>query len=121
MIFDGRHIDEIQDQELNSLVTSHYSERQSLEFKATYSTKNDDDKIEILRDISSLANGGGGYLIVGIRDDGKGKAQKYESLSLSDAENIKKASQVFACPTREVHMLRGYFHFAHLVCLATIY
>jgi hypothetical protein len=91
MIFEGRHIDEIQDQEFDLLVTDHYSERQSLEFKATYIIRDDENRLEVLRDIVSLANGGGGYLIVGIRDDGKGKAQKYEPISQSDAENIKRS------------------------------
>ncbi len=45
----------------------------------------------MLRDIASLANGGGGYLIIGIRDDGKGKAQTYASDLKLDSERVKKA------------------------------
>jgi len=77
MIFDHKPPDEITDEEIEALVEEHYSERQHAEFKATMNLKNDDDRLESLRDISSLANSGGGYLIIGIQDDGKGKAQCY--------------------------------------------
>ncbi len=90
MIFDGRRIHEITDAEIQQLVNEHLSERQHLEFKVTINLKDDKDKLEVLHDIASLANGGGGYLFVGIRDDGKGKAQKFEPDMAGDVENIKK-------------------------------
>ena len=70
MIFDGKLVDEISDSEVASLVANSVQENQHLEYKGTYSIIN--DKLEILRDISSLANASGGYLIVGINDDGSG-------------------------------------------------
>jgi hypothetical protein len=91
MIFEGRSIDDITDDEFDDLVTKHYSERQCLEFKITVNHKEDEERIELLRDIASLANGGGGYLIIGIRDDGKGKAQKYEPSLIGDTEKIRNA------------------------------
>lgn len=90
MIFDHKSGYEITDEEIDLLVRDHVQERQHLEFKATVNLKADDDKHEVLRDIASLANGGGGYLIIGIRDDGKGKAQTYASDLQIDAERIKK-------------------------------
>ena len=91
MIFDGRPISEISDDEINGLVVNHMSERQHLEFKITINYRDDEGRIELLRDIVSLANGGGGYLIVGVRDDGKGKAQKYEPDLVGDTERTKKS------------------------------
>lgn len=91
MIFDGKPIDEITDEELDSIVQEHISELQHLEFKVTINYRDDNEKLEFLRDIASLANGGGGYMIIGIRDDGKGRAIKYEPTLLGDVGNIAKA------------------------------
>ena len=38
-----------------------------------------------------MANSGGGYIIIGIRDDGKGKAQTYDSSLLDDTQKLKQA------------------------------
>ncbi|MCL4424163.1 MAG: ATP-binding protein [Firmicutes bacterium] len=91
MIFEGKSISEITDEEIDSLVRDHISERKHLEFKATINYRDDDQKLELLRDIVSFANGGGGYFIVGIRDDGNGRAQSYASGLITDVERIKKA------------------------------
>ncbi|GAI53706.1 unnamed protein product, partial [marine sediment metagenome] len=91
MIFDGRPIDEIADEELDAIVQEHVKERQHLEFKITVNYHDDDEKLELLHDIASLANGGGGYLIVGIRDDGQGRAAKFEPSSLGDIRNIARS------------------------------
>jgi len=91
MIFDGKPIDEIPDEEINELVNAHVSERQHLEFKVTINNQNDVERLELLRDVTSLANGGGGYIIIGIRDDGTGRAQTYEPILVGDRERIKQA------------------------------
>lgn len=89
MIFEGRLLDKITYDEIEALVATHFGERQHLEFKEIINHKDDDDRLEILRDIASLANGGGGYLIIGIKDDGKGNAQIFKSLPLDKIESIK--------------------------------
>ena len=91
MIFDGRVLMEIGDEEIDVLVQEHVSEHQHLEYKVTLDLKEDSDKLELLRDIASLVNGGGGYLIIGIRDDGKGRAQKYEPERVGNPDRIKKS------------------------------
>jgi len=91
MIFDGKSIADISDEEIVRLVAEHQEERQHLEFKLTVNYRDDKDRLEILRDIVSMANGGGGYLIVGIRDDGKGKAQRFEPESVGDVNRIFRA------------------------------
>jgi len=78
MIFDGRPVDQITDAEFNALVADHVAERKHLEFKVTINHREDGERLELLLDIASLANAGGGYLLVGIRDDGRGKAQRFE-------------------------------------------
>lgn len=91
MIFDGKPIDDISDQEIDKLVAEHMSERQHLEFKVTLNHQDNPDRLELLRDIISFANAGGGYLIIGIRDDGEGHAQKYEPDIIGDRQKIKQA------------------------------
>jgi hypothetical protein len=91
MIFDGRVLSEITNEDINQLVLGHERETSNLEYKLTVNHKTKDDKFEILCDIASLANAGGGYLVIGIRDDGKGKAQKFETVN--NAENIVKSIQ----------------------------
>lgn len=90
MIFDGKPIDEIKDEEFDTLTQEGISEHQSLEYKETYNVKDSTGKLEILRDITSLANAGGGYLIVGIKDDGRGKAVGYR---VHTEENLMKTKQ----------------------------
>jgi hypothetical protein len=80
MIFDGKALSKISNDEISQLVQEHLGERQHLEYKLTIDHKSDSDRFETLCDIASLANAGGGYLIIGIRDDGKGRAQKFESV-----------------------------------------
>ncbi len=92
MIFDQRPLDEIPDDEIAGLVEAHVSERQYLEFKATFDYKNDDARLELLRDVVSMANGGGGYLIFGVRDDGHGRAQCFsEPALMSNSDSMLKS------------------------------
>lgn len=91
MIFEGKSIFEITDEEISELVKEHISEKQHLEYKLTFNYKNDDKVAEFLRDVVSLANGGGGYIIIGIRDDGNGRAQKFDSDSIVNIDGILKS------------------------------
>ncbi len=89
MIFDGNALSKISNEEIARLVKEHLKERQHLEYKLTINRDSDDNIFEALCDITSLANAGGGYLIVGIRDDGKGKAQIFESVN--NPERVKQS------------------------------
>ena len=91
MIFEGKPLSHITDEEVFDLVRLQFREGQHLEFKLTLNLADPEDKREVLRDITSLANSGGGYLIVGIRDDGSGKAQKFEPELVGDIERIRKS------------------------------
>ena len=82
MIFEGRPVDEISDEEIAQLVKAHVSERQHLEFKATFEYRDAATRMELLRDVVSMANGGGGYLVFGVRDDGRGQAQSFVDQAL---------------------------------------
>lgn len=66
MIFEGKILEQISNDEIISIVNEHLSERQHVEYKVTINHRDDTDRFETLCDISSFANSGGGYLIVGI-------------------------------------------------------
>ncbi|MFC1987183.1 helix-turn-helix domain-containing protein [Chloroflexota bacterium] len=68
-------------------------ENQHLEYKGTYIISDIPDKLEVLRDISSLANASGGYLIIGINDDGTGRASGYWPHTTADLERMKQSIQ----------------------------
>ena len=91
MIFDGKPIDEITNEKFDALVGEKTPEGQDLEFKATYTIKDKHDQLEVLRDIVSLVNGGGGYLIIGINDDGSGKAQGFVPHTKEDLNRMKQS------------------------------
>ena len=92
MIFDGRLLEQIRDDEITHLVKAHVPEQQHLEFKRTFDHKDPDHPLKLLRVIASMANGGGGYLIIGIHDDGSGRAAKFVDPALmGDAESIRQS------------------------------
>jgi len=106
MIFDHKSVHEITDEEIDALVRNHVQERQHLEFKATVNLRTDDEKHELLKDVASMANGGGGYLVIGMRDDGKGKAQTYASDLKLDGERVKR-SMTNLCHTYISQRIQG--------------
>ena len=77
MIFEGRSLDEISDEEIADLVEDRVAEQQHLEFKATFKHKEPAARMELLRDVVSMVNGGGGYLVLGVQDDGRGRAKDF--------------------------------------------
>jgi len=88
-MFENKPLSQISDDDIDALVREHVSESQQLEFKLTINYQDDSNKLELLKDITSLVNGGGGYLIVGIREDGNGNALRFEPDCVGDTERIK--------------------------------
>jgi len=80
LIFDDKMLAEITNQEIEELVKEHIQENQNLEFKLTLNYKSEPERFETLCDIVSLANAGGGYLVIGIREDGKSRALRLENV-----------------------------------------
>ena len=62
-------LDSINANHLNALVDDGVRESRSLEFKATLALGNESEKKEFLADVSALANGDGGDLILGLDED----------------------------------------------------
>jgi hypothetical protein len=89
-IFGDKPLADISDDEIRALVSNHAAERQYLDFKLKFDRKLPDAEPKLLRHVASFANGGGGYLVLGIRDDGHGRALRFEGLG-RDVESIVKS------------------------------
>ncbi|MDO8475978.1 MAG: ATP-binding protein [Candidatus Rokubacteria bacterium] len=87
--FGDKSLGDVSDADIRALVSNNVAERQYLDFKAEFDHKLPDAKPKLLRHAASFANGGDGYLILGIRDDGHGRAQRFEALQ-GDVESIVK-------------------------------
>jgi len=72
MIFRGKKIGDLQEQDLQRLVDDQVQERDAIEYKRDMYGSSDADKREMLKDIASMANHRGGYLLIGIDEDNEG-------------------------------------------------
>lgn len=82
-IFSNINIDDVK-----TLIGNGITEGQNIEFKQEVWAKSDEEIREMLRDISAMANAYGGYIVVGMKEDGdSGKAlQLLEVLNAEDEE-----------------------------------
>jgi hypothetical protein len=72
MIFSGRSLEDLSLDDFRLLVDNQVPEGPHLEYKQAAYSKS--DRSEMLRDITAIANADGGYLILGIQEDGSGRA-----------------------------------------------
>ena len=72
MIFRGKKLIDLQEHDLQRLVDDQVQERDTVEYKRDMYGNSDADKREMLKDISSMANHRGGYLLIGIDEDEDG-------------------------------------------------
>ncbi len=72
MVFRGRKLSDIKEQDLQRLKLDQVQERDTIEYKRAMYGHTDEEKREMLKDISSMANHRGGYLIIGIKEDEEG-------------------------------------------------
>lgn len=77
MRFDGRLLNDISIEDLQTLIDEKVSEGPTLDYKREAYSGKDSDKREMLRDITAFANTNGGYLILGMDEDGNGRASKF--------------------------------------------
>jgi hypothetical protein len=69
MIFDGKRLEDITEDDLQYLEDNQIIEKRQLEYKKELTIKSGDEKREFLADVSAFANSAGGYLIYGIEED----------------------------------------------------
>ena len=94
----GKNFDDIDETTCQALIDAGASESVHLEFKRESYGKADEDKRELLKDVTAFANTLGGYLIIGIDEQG-GAASSIVPLSEIDVdqelqrlENITRSS-----------------------------
>jgi len=88
--FGDKPLATISDDELRALVSKHIAERQHLDFKLEFNHTLPEAVPKLLRHVASFANGGGGYLVLGIRDDGHGRAQRFEGLQGNVESTVRR-------------------------------
>jgi hypothetical protein len=67
-VLDAINLDEIEEQQLNSLVSLRIKESPNLEYKSELNIASDTEKRELCKDLSALANSQGGYILFGIKE-----------------------------------------------------
>ena len=87
MILDSKNIESIEKSDLEGLINDQTRENQKLEYKAQMYSQLSIDRIEMLKDITAMANAEGGYLIIGIEEDSEGIPVKL--LGLENGEVVK--------------------------------
>jgi hypothetical protein len=72
MVFRGKKLSDIQEQDIQRLVADQVQERDTGEYKRDMYGDSRDEKREMLKDITSMANHRGGYLLIGVDEDSEG-------------------------------------------------
>lgn len=86
MTFNGKPVGDIGPGEIEAIVAHGESESQSLDFKSEPWGSTSSGRCERLRDVVAMANGGGGYLVVGVAEDDEGKADAVTHVSKATSE-----------------------------------
>jgi predicted HTH transcriptional regulator len=93
-VFGDRPLERISDTDIRRLVSEKVAEARYLDFKLTFDHGSDEAREGLLRHVTSFANSSGGCLMFGIRDDGHGRAQRFEGVQTSRRGH----DQVHPCP-----------------------
>lgn len=114
MVFRGRRLSDLQEQHLQRLVDDKVQERDTVEYKRDMYGKLDSDKREMLKDITSIANHRGGYLLIGIDEDDEGiptnvlgieSGNHDERIRSSCLDNIDK--RIVGLEIRDIPLVNG--------------
>lgn len=83
----GKSFEQINFEDITSLIQNKVTEDQNLEYKREVWGRNDEGVREMLRDIGSMANAYGGFIILGMEEEDNGSARTIKSVV--DAESEK--------------------------------
>lgn len=89
MIFDGKPASQITPGDIRRLVEEQVQEDQFLEFKREPYPATEAGKREMIKDVSAFANAAGGYIFIGIGENGEGRAS--ELVGVDDASGISRS------------------------------
>nr|WP_290224223.1 ATP-binding protein [Trichocoleus desertorum] len=68
MVFGNKPLDEINENDLQALVTDQVAEKKTIDYKKELHGGSDKDRKEFFYDVSSFANAAGGYLVFGVEE-----------------------------------------------------
>lgn len=95
MLFDHKPVEQITEDEFRTIIGA--KEDEHTEFKGDYNKLfHSDDKVvkqeqyELLKDIASMANSGGGYIFIGVRTNNDSVAIKFDSVDSSTLAKLKQ-------------------------------
>lgn len=88
MVLDSKAANEITEADLQSLIDDGIGEGTTIDYKESLYGSADEDKREFLFDVSSFANAAGGYLILGVKEEG-GLPTDLVGLENLDADDVK--------------------------------
>jgi hypothetical protein len=94
MPFFSKPVTELTFDDLSELLGTPESDR--LEYKRDAYGRNDDQTREMLKDISSMANHVGGYLLIGVEEDEEGKATEIAGIENGEDEASRMLSSCLA-------------------------
>lgn len=81
--FDGFQLSQLGSAQIQALKELKVQENESLDFKREFNPSNKGKK-ELCKDLSALANGGGGYLVVGVEEDEEARAKEIVPFDFSN-------------------------------------
>lgn len=87
IMFKGKSLESLEKSDLEILISDRVVEGQRIEYKSQMYANN--QKIEMLKDITAMANAEGGYLILGISEDGDGYPQALLGIGNGEDEKDK--------------------------------
>ena len=87
----NKPIEQITEEDLQSLIDNKIRESQHLEYKRDNYPSEDKNKKEFLKDVSALANGMGGHLLIGVGEDNNSHLP-VELVGIENAEDEKQAA-----------------------------
>ncbi len=92
----NKPFEEIVFEDIEALVQQRTTENQSLEFKQVPWTRDDEGGREMLRDITSMANAYGGYIIIGVGEETDGTAKEIATINDAETERDRITSLCLA-------------------------
>lgn len=92
----NKNFNEINERDVRSLIDHIVRENQNLEYKSEFWKHNDEGTREMLKDITSIANAYGGYIIVGINEDKDGLPVEITEVNNTEKERDRIISSCLA-------------------------
>jgi predicted HTH transcriptional regulator len=103
----SKPIDQLGGEELRFLIANRIRETTTLEFKRAMHDSQPLAVLEMLRDVSSMANAEGGIMILGMDEDGQGVAKKLVNVPDPERQSNRLVSSCLSGITERIPGLRA--------------